>query len=508
MRKIVILGAGPTGLGAAYRLAELGHDNFVVLEARGQAGGLASSETSANGFIYDVGGHVLFSHFRYFDELFDRMLGNEYQELMREAWVWVMDRFLPYPFQNNIKDLPREAVLKCVLGVLEAQKAEKKPYRTFEELIYGVFGAGIAEYFMMPYNFKVWAHPPSMLGTHWIGERVPVVDFQRMLTNVILDRPDVSWGPNNTFKYPRHGGTGGLFLRVAATLEGRIRYDARAVGVDARRKRVLLADGSDEEYDDLISTVPIDRLVETIPDAPASVREAAKLLLHSGSAIVGVGVRQPSPSTKCWMYFPESNSPYYRVTYLSNYSPEVVPDARTHYSLLAEVSRSEHKPVDLETVVESVIDGFVATKLLSPEDRKDIVDTHLIVREYTYPIPSVRRDDALSVLQPYLESRDIYSRGRFGAWKYEIGNMDHSVQMGAEVVDRLLSGKPELCWKDRILPKAEQELGLLPPASPPRRRSAAGGGGKRRSGRREAAVAVLAHQAPETSAAVRRSRSS
>jgi protoporphyrinogen oxidase len=511
MRKIVILGAGPTGLGAAYRLAELGHENFVVLEARGHAGGLASSETSANRFTYDVGGHVLFSHFRYFDELFDRMLGDEYQELMREAWVWVMDRFLPYPFQNNIKDLPPEAVLKCVLGVIEAQKSEKKPYTTFEELIYGVFGEGIAEYFMMPYNFKVWAHPPSMLGTHWIGERVPVVDLKRMLTNVILDRPDVSWGPNNTFKYPRHGGTGGLFLRVAATLQDRIRYNAQAVGVDAKKKRVLLADGTDEEYDDLINTAPIDRLVESIPDAPKSIREASKLLLHSGSAIVGVGIRQPSPATKCWMYFPEGNCPYYRVTYLSNYSPEVVPDARTHYSLLAEVSRSTQKPVDLETVVESVIDGFVATKLLSPEDRKDIVDTHLIVREYTYPIPSVRRDDGLSVLQSYLESRDIYSRGRFGAWKYEIGNMDHSVQMGAEVVDRLLQGKPELCWKDRILPKEEQELGLLPLGKS--RGSAAGGapggsGGKGRNGRRAAAVAVLASHAANDASPVRRSKSS
>jgi len=160
VKKIVILGAGPTGLGAAYRLRETGHEDFVVLEARRNQGGLAASETTANGFTYDIGGHVLFSHFRYFDELFDRMLGDEYQELQREAWVWMMDRFLPYPFQNNIKDLPREAVLKCVLGVIAAQKAalaspEKKEYRTFEELIHGVFGEGIAEYFMMPYNFKV-----------------------------------------------------------------------------------------------------------------------------------------------------------------------------------------------------------------------------------------------------------------------------------------------------------------------------------------------------------------
>ena len=273
MKKIVILGAGPTGLGAAYRLRETGHENFVVLEARDHPGGLASSERTRNGFTYDIGGHVLFSHFRYFDELFDRMLGDEYQTLQREAWVWMMDRFLPYPFQNNIKDLPREAVLKCVLGVIEAQMASarvregKKTYSTFEEMIYGVFGKGIAEFFMMPYNFKVWAHEPKMLGTHWIGERVPVVDLERMITNVLLDKPDVSWGPNNTFKYPRHGGTGGLFDRVAATLEDKIRYGAQAVGVDFRKKRVLLANGSDEEYDALISSVPVDKLVQYMRDA-------------------------------------------------------------------------------------------------------------------------------------------------------------------------------------------------------------------------------------------------
>jgi protoporphyrinogen oxidase len=462
MRKIVIIGAGPTGLGAAYRLQELGYEDFVVLESRTGAGGLASSETSRNGFIYDIGGHVLFSHFRYFDELFDRMLGDDYRELRRESWIWMLDHFVPYPFQNNIRFLPREATLACLLGIVEAQAAERsEPFTNFEELVHGVFGKGIAEHFMMPYNFKVWAHPPRMLGTDWIGERVPVVNLERVLTNVILDRDDHSWGPNNTFKYPLHGGTGGLFNRIVPHLRNRIRFDSQVVGLDVRRKRLLLADGSDEEYDDLISTMPVDLLVAMIAQAPGEVTRATQMLRHSGSAIVGVGVRQPCPSTKCWMYFPEDNCPFYRVTYLSNYSPEVVPDDSTHYSLLAEVSRSEYKPVNLETVVDEVIEGFLNTKLLSEGDVADIVDSHLIVREYTYPIPSLRRDQALKMIQPYLEGLDIYSRGRFGAWKYEIGNMDHSVQMGAECVERLVRGRPEMCFHNRILPKDEQELGLL-----------------------------------------------
>jgi hypothetical protein len=173
-------------------------------------------------------------------------------------------------------------------------------------------------------------------------------------------------------------------------------------------------------------------------DVPACVREQAARLRHSGSYIVGVGIRQPSPSKKCWMYFPEGNSPFYRVTYLSNYSPEVVPDAATHYSLLAEISHSGFKPVDKCTVVDETIQGMINTKLLREEDRADIVDAHLISRDYTYPTPSIERDPALKAVLPWLETKDIYSRGRFGAWRYEVGNMDHSVAQGVEWVNRML----------------------------------------------------------------------
>ena len=442
--RIVIIGAGPTGLAAGYRLRELGHTNFVMLEAREKVGGLASSETSPNGFVYDIGGHVLFSHYEYFDTLFDKLLGDEYQLLLRESWVWMCDRFLPYPFQNNIKYLPREVVLECLMGLIEAQREplDLARFRNFEELIYGVFGKGIAIYFMMPYNFKVWAHPPAMMNKEWIGERVSVVDIARVLGNVVLDRDDAGWGPNSTFKYPRHGGTGGLFARMQPYVQDNLRLESPVAGVDIEAKEVLLRDGSRERYDMLLSTMPLDLLVQSMSsgEVPPVVREQAARLRHSGSHIVGVGLEQPAPSKKCWMYFPEGSSPFYRVTYLSNYSPEVVPDASRNYSLLAEISHSEFKPDDRDTVIERTVQGMVNTQLLKDADRADIVDTFLIERDYTYPTPSLERDPALAVLHPWLESRDIYSRGRFGAWRYEVGNMDHSVAQGVEWVNRVIQG--------------------------------------------------------------------
>ena len=119
--RIVILGAGPTGLGAAYRLQELGYRDWEIYEADDHVGGLASSYVDEAGFTWDLGGHVMFSHYEYFDRLVDRMLGEDHSVKLREAWVWMMGRYLPYPFQNNIRYLPKEAVWECVQGLLELQ---------------------------------------------------------------------------------------------------------------------------------------------------------------------------------------------------------------------------------------------------------------------------------------------------------------------------------------------------------------------------------------------------
>jgi hypothetical protein len=159
--------------------------------------------------------------------------------------------------------------------------------------------------------------------------------------------------------------------------------------------------------------------------------------------MIGIGIRQPCPSTKSWMYFPEENCPFYRVTYLSNYSPCMTPDNATHYSLLTETSYSEFKPVDRRTIVDETIQGLVNAGLITDADREDIVDVWHYDAAYSYPTPSVERDAILARVIPYLESYDIYSRGRFGMWKYEVSNTDHSLMQGVELVNRLLLGEAE-----------------------------------------------------------------
>jgi len=444
MTRIVILGAGPTGLGAAYRLQELGHADWDIYERSDHVGGLASSFTDAKGFTYDIGGHVLFSHYKYFDDLVDRLLGENFTKIQREAWIWMKDRYLPYPFQNNVRHLPKEDVLACLTGLIEAQRM-RPDSATFEEWINATFGEGIARLFMLPYNFKVWATPAHLMSKQWMAERVSVVDVARVLRNVINEQDDASWGPNNTFKYPLRGGTGAIYRAFVPHVEPRLHLGMDARAVDLVRKRVTFADGSSTGYDVLISTMPLDQLVTWSTGVPTEIAEAATQLIHNSSYIVGVGVNRPCPTSKCWIYFPEETSPFYRVTYLSNYSPNMAPEG--HFLLLSETTHSPWKPEPKENIVERVIDGMIATHLLEEEDRSRIVATHRIDVPYEYPVPTLGRDGALAAIQPFLMDHDVYSRGRFGAWLYEIGNMDHSVMQGVETVNHVLLGQKEETWK-------------------------------------------------------------
>jgi len=445
-KKIVIIGAGPTGLGAGYRLKELGYTNFQIYDKLDHVGGLASSYTDSAGFTWDVGGHVMFSHYKYYDKCFDDLMGGDFQLNMRECWVRMFGTWVPYPFQNNIRYLPKEICYECLTGLVEAQtQRDPKRAANFKEFIEAVFGDGICKHFMTPYNFKVWAHPAELMNKEWIGERVAVVDINRAIKNVVMQSDDFAWGPNNQFKFPLFGGTGEFYRRFAPRLEGHLNLKCAIDFISSARKQVHLADGHIIPYDVLITAMPLDKLCNDVlnGEVPRPMKRAAASLRHSGDYMVGVGIKQKCPSTKSWMYFPEDNCPFYRVTYLSNYSPHMTPDNNQYYSLLCETSYSEFKPVDGKTIVDDTINGLVNAGLLKERDKDDICDTWMMDVPYGYPTPSVERDDILKLVIPFLESRGIYSRGRFGMWKYEVSNTDHSLMQGVELVNRLILGEEE-----------------------------------------------------------------
>jgi protoporphyrinogen oxidase len=447
--RIVIIGAGPTGIGAAYRLKKLGYTDFKVIEAEGYAGGLASSFTDEHGFTWDIGGHVQFSHYDYFDVAMKEALGEEgWLNHERESWVWIADRFVPYPFQNNLRYLPKEMIAKAIKGLATRPPRTPSPNQDFGTWIMQIFGEGLRDIFMEPYNYKVWAFPPEKLWAGWVGERVAVVDMARVLENIFLEKDDVSWGPNNTFQFPKQGGTGAIWRSLADQIGAEyFQLNTRIQSIDWQKRRLATTDGESIEYDQILSTMPLDTLGKMLTPALDTVAEASSKLLFSHSHIIGVGLKGDMPeklAKKCWMYFPEDNCPFYRVTVFSHYSPNNVPEPESgkYWSLMTETSESPMKPVDRANLVEQTIQGLINTGQI--RDRSQVTHTWYYVAEHGYPTPSLERNDLLKRIEPDLKRAGVHSRGRFGAWKYEVSNQDHSFMQGVEWVNALLLDVPEV----------------------------------------------------------------
>lgn len=302
----------------------------------------------------------------------------------------------------------------------------------------------------------------------WLGERVAAPNVKLVVSNALQGKTAGNWGPNATFRFPARDGTGGIWIAVSDTLpREKTRYGKKGTvtGVDADKKEVTMADGTIIQYGNLISTMNADQLCEKIGDERLIAE--TKNLYYSSTHVIGVGIRGERPERigdKCWLYFPEDDCPFYRATIFSNYSPYNQPQADVklptlqlangsrrqsmqakpgpYWSIMLEVSQSTMKPVDEENLLRDCIQGLVNTDMIKPED--EIVSTYHRKFHHGYPTPALERDGALKEILPALLEKGIYSRGRFGSWKYEVGNQDHSFMLGVEAVDNIVNGAIEL----------------------------------------------------------------
>ena len=444
----VIIGGGPTGLGAAHRLYELNQSDWVLLEKSGSLGGLASSVVDEQGFIWDLGGHVLFSHYDYFDNLLSDLLKENWLEHQREAWIWMRNQWIPYPFQNNMWRLPEKDLEKCLTGLdrLKANEASTADM-DFDEWIVASFGEGIADVFMRPYNFKVWAYPPHELAANWVGERVATINKGDVLRNIKAKADVKSWGPNAVFRFPAEGGTGTIWSELGSRLpKENIALNTEVQEIDSEKQVITCGDGQQFKYRKLITTMPLPVTIERLrgeirADFPFDKLEQFK---WSSTHVIGLGIEGSTPEqlrSKCWMYFPEDNVPFYRATVFSNYSPKNVPLPGRQWSLMCEISESARKKVNHATVISDTIQGLHSIGVL-PKDAK-LVSTWKKFLPFGYPTPFLGRDEILNDFIPRLEARNIFSRGRFGGWKYEVSNQDHSLMQGVELINALLLNEKE-----------------------------------------------------------------
>jgi protoporphyrinogen oxidase len=425
---ILVAGAGLGGLSVARHVRA----GCLVVEREERPGGLATT-TWERGYGFDRTGHLLHLRDAGIRRWVTGLLGGDAIRLQRRSRIWSHGVYTRYPFQANTHGLPPEVALECLVGFIEArQRDDRSPVRSFEDFIHRHFGPGFARHFMIPYNRKIWGVHPREMTPAWCDRFVPVPGLEDVLAGA-LGMHDRRMGYNASFLYPRRG-IGVLSDRIARQVErrARVRYGVSLTSVESRRRGARLSDGSRLGYEALVSTLPLDRLVRIVRDAPAWLVEAGRRLRVRPLRYLDVALRVPAGTPNHWAYVPDPSVPFYRVGAYSNFSADLVPEGCG--SLYVELApRRSLGPAGIRR---RVIPRLVEMGLISgPRDVR-------FVRERRIPHAYVVYDHAWertrTRILDWLRSRSIHSIGRYGGWNYSA--MEDALVAGRETA-RILMGR-------------------------------------------------------------------
>ena len=417
---VLVVGAGPTGLGAAMALAERGIAHLVV-EAADTPGGMARSVRDDAGFTWDLGGHVIHSHFDSFDKAI-AACGVPMRPVRRRGLVWMDGALHPTPIQKHLRALP-------------ADLAPDAPAGNLAEYYRNQFGVELATRFLGPHTAKMWAHPLERIDHTWTSLRGGSQRRNVPRVGLAADQPPPV---DEYFPYPE-GGTGALWARVYAQLcdTSRFRFGTRVVGLDPDTRAVTLDSGEVIGFRECVSTAALTDLVRwtglTVPGG-------GQPLVTSTVHAIGLGFRgDPPPSLAQTSYLasPDPDVPWYRATMLSNYDPGNAGPGR--WNILCEVSTSVHRTIDLDAAVAASRASLAA--LGADLSTLETVWTQRV--PMGYPVPTLGRDAVLRPLDERLRAHGIRSRGRFGGWRYESCNQDYSFAQGVQAVGNILDDEPE-----------------------------------------------------------------
>ena len=417
---VLVIGAGPTGIGAAYRLQQLDAD-WLLVEGSPTPGGMAGSVTDEHGFTWDLGGHVLHSHF----ETFDKAIADAGTEMLypkRNGWIWTDGTLVPTPIQHHIDKMPDDL-------------QPDAPAANLADYYRNHLGAKLYGEFFKPFTEKMWATPLEQVDHAWTSLRngsaernVPLVEVKR----------DLQVTSSVRFPYPA-GGTGKLWDDLARRLDStRIQYGVRVDSIDLDRRIAQLRDAERGAYQECVCSMALTTLLTSV--GRPELADRAPQFLSSQALVVGLGFEGPVPEAladKSWLYSPDAHVSWHRSTMLSNYDPANAGDGR--WSILCEVGLSQFRQMnDAEAI--SSCQLTMAQLGASPAD---LVSTWSRPIEMGYPVPTLGRDDLLRELDGKLVQSGIRTRGRFGGWRYESCNQDYSFMQGVQAVDAALHGGAE-----------------------------------------------------------------
>jgi protoporphyrinogen oxidase len=429
----IILGGGLTGLTVARLVHEQGEE-VIVLEKEREYGGLCRSK-SVEGFTFDIGGsHIIFSRDSEVLAFMHRVLGENRTERHRETKILYKGRFVPYPFENGLYELPKEDLFFCLneyIKTLIGVETGAIPLpENFREWMYYTFGKGIAECYLVPYNEKIWNYPTVKMSHHWVEGRIPRPPVEDVI-KAAVGIPTEGYTHQVVFSYPQSGGIEALVHAIAKPVAGMVRTDFSVQSVERISGRWHVSDGREEVVaDTCIVTIPLQDLVPLLASIPPVVRDAVRDLRYNSLITVSLGVKGSVPPYS-WLYLPDIGGGLAnRVSFPSNYSTGVAPEG--YGSVLAEVTWNEGDRVSEMTdsaVIADVVGSLARAGLIDPAS---VVHQSLFRQKYAYVVYDLMYLTNITPIRDYFRQIGLPLVGRFAQFEYL--NMDGCIRMAMDFV--------------------------------------------------------------------------
>jgi protoporphyrinogen oxidase len=429
MLDVGILGGGVSGLFTAYFLG----GSVEVLEADATIGGLSRC-FGGEGFRSDIGGHILFSKDKEALSHELAILGDNVRLGLRANKILFQGLHVKYPFENGIDVLPKEDIVDILHSFID-NPHQAKP-TNFREWMYHVFGSGLTDRYMLPYNAKIWKTPAEEMSLEWV-DRVPRPPLRDLLKTAV-GIPTEGYTHQLNFHYPRTGGFEAMPKAVAAKLGPKVRTDFRVAAL--RRCEggwaVTSDRGEERRYRQIVATLPIGTLFSALGEVPTPVRAASDALRYNSLRVALVGVRGTDLPPYTALYVPDPGSLYHRVCYNHVFSADMVPEG--YGSVSCEITVAPGSDLDTwsdETILARVVDDLVKDGIV----RQEAICYRQVHRErYAYVVYTTGYGGRVRAIREFTDAQGIHLAGRFAEYQYV--NTDACVRRALDLARQLRGG--------------------------------------------------------------------
>ncbi|HVN64301.1 MAG TPA: NAD(P)-binding protein [Candidatus Binataceae bacterium] len=433
--KIGVLGGGLAGLVVASRCRR--HE-CEILELDDAPGGHCRT-LMKDGYTFDLGGpHIIFSRNKEILALMVEQLRGNVAQRRRDSKIWYDGRFVKYPFENGLNDLAPQDRFECLYHYI---KNDYPSPTNFKEWMYHVFGKGIAEKYLIPYNEKIWNIAPEKMAIDWVDGRVPRPPVEDVIKSAVGVETE-GYTHQLYFSYPKTGGIEMVprsFLGDCKGVKITSGFRVEKAWKDAGKWHVSCGN-SVKSYDKLVTTIPIQDLIDGLPDVPDSIRSGVHSLRYNSLILVMIGAISASPCMYTSLYVPEPSIVFHRLSFPLAFTDEGAPPG--HQAIAAEITTNPgygvHELSDDE-VSKRVIDGLESMGMLR---RGDIRFLRVSRTKHAYVVRTFDYAEKLSAALKYLNGLGIVSVGRNSEFEYI--NMDEAIRRSLAVATSLDEAGSEL----------------------------------------------------------------